>query len=617
MTSTRRALLIGSQTHGLAGVEQDVADMATALGKWDFAVTTCSATNATRAGILAAYAQLIAQTSEQDAVCVYYSGHGGRLANPYSIGPRFLQYIVPTDHGPEGFRGIMSFELSALLAGLTEKTANVTVILDCCHAGQMSRDGAPLQVGERTLTPKAFNGDASEAQIKASLTEASLRQALVDVESNPYALRLVATEPHRSAYEGKLADVSSGIFTSALLPLLAQPSARFASWGTLMLQLREQVMSMMAEQRPDVEGPRRRQLWEIRQFPDHRPLSLFFEGTSARLRGGALFGAVPGARFGVMPAGSEQYSATAALAEAIVTESLGSTARVELHATQHVAPLPGGSLAFPLSVPFNRCQVGLGAELSPELGGLFASSRYLEPVEVEAGKERPSVRKLASELILRDASELELLRVKESDAPLLLERLEFLAQAQALRGFAPGQLPIKLKVELGRVVDGKCLKMSATEPLHVGDRQYVSVTHEGRGTLFVAVLGIDAKYSVRLLSRASPRGQMLRPLQGFAVGQNGRGEWQGVRASWPVGLVADEPRLESLIVIAADEQQDFPLLTTGDAYDLKLIQQQEAEPDAAPTGRGERGAEDGPRPIGSEYALLRFDYQLSPQPRQS
>ncbi|MET0792229.1 MAG: caspase family protein [Polyangiaceae bacterium] len=617
MTGTRRALLLGSQTNGLAGVELDVANLAKALGRWDFAVTTRTGNDATRAGILAAYERLIAETQPDDAVCVYYSGHGGRLANPYPEGPRFLQYIVPTDHGAEEFRGVMSFELSALLAQLTARTPNVTVILDCCHAGQMSRSATRGPSGTFTLTPKVFNGDVSEARVKALLAEASARQAQIDVESNPDAVRLVATEPHRSAYESKLGEVSSGVFTSALLQLLDQPSARAASWGTLMLQVREQVMSLVAEQRPDVEGPRRRKLWQVEQFPDHRPLSLFFEGGSARLRGGALFGAVPNARFGVMPAGSEQYSASAALAEAVVTESLGSTARVELRAAQHVVPPLNGLLAFPLSVPFNKCQVALGAELSPELAGSFASSPYLEPVEVQADLARPSVRKVGAELVLRDARGLELLRVPEAEARLLLERLEFLARAEDLRGFAPGQLRVKLKVELGRVLDGKCLKMASSEPFYVGDRQYVSVTHEGRGTLYVAVFGIDAKYSVRLLSRSSPRGQMLRPLQTLPLGQN-RGKWEGLRASWPDRLVADEARLESIIVIAADEQQDFPLLTTGDAYDLKLVQLQRATPDSPAEKRGQRGEqEEGPKPIGSEYALQRFDYQLSPTPRPS
>src|SRR5438045_4449158 len=122
VSGTRRALLLGSPTGGLEGVENDVDGMKRTLEALHFATTTLVGAPATREGNLTAYQRLIVDARRGDTVCVYYSGHGGRVQNPYRIGPKsgigppFLQYILPSDHGPGSFRGVMSFELSGLLS---------------------------------------------------------------------------------------------------------------------------------------------------------------------------------------------------------------------------------------------------------------------------------------------------------------------------------------------------------------------------------------------------------------------------------------------------------------------------------------------------------------------
>jgi caspase domain-containing protein len=607
VTVQRRALLIGSQTHGLEGVEADVERMGQALSARHFELTRCTGAAATRDGILAAYERLIVETQPNDAVCIYYSGHGGRVANSFAAGPRFLQYLVPTDHGPGSFRGLMSFELSALLAKLTARTANVTLILDCCHAGQMSRGKA-----ESSFTAKAVSDELSEQQLEPLVNRARA-QPLSDAESNPLAIRLLATEPHVSAYEEKRDGVASGVFTAALLSVLAERSDRRASWGSVMLKVRELVMQRKAEQRPDVEGPRRRLLFELLQSADERPLALFFEGPDAILRGGGLQGAVPGSRFGVMPADSESYSPDAALGEAVVIDSLGSTSRVELRAAEHRRLPSNGLLAFPLSVPFQKCRVGLGPELSPELVGLIADSRYFAPEPIQAGMGLPTVRRRDGELVLLDASGLLLARALESQPGPLLERLECLARAEDLRAFPTGTLKVRLRIELGRVEQGQTIEAGQGEAVHVGDRQYISVMNTGYDKRYVAVLGIDPKYSVRLLSRRAPRGQMLRPDQPLTLGQSPNGDWLGLTATWPDGLATDQPRLETLLVIAAEDEQDFSQLTTSDAYDFKLCNL--ASNASAPSPRGGPRAARTPRAPRSEYAIQRIDYQLVPQPR--
>ena len=135
-TMTRRALLIGCETYGLGGCNADVALVRDVLARLEFGdCVQLTGPDASRQGILEGYERLIDATDSEDAVVVYYSGHGGRVALPdweerQAKGEEaFLQYIVPHDMEqttPSDFRGVLSRELSALQARLTAQTRNVT-----------------------------------------------------------------------------------------------------------------------------------------------------------------------------------------------------------------------------------------------------------------------------------------------------------------------------------------------------------------------------------------------------------------------------------------------------------------------------------------------------------
>jgi hypothetical protein len=146
---------MGSPYGGLVGPKHDVEIMAQILERQGFVITTCFGKNATRDSIRTAWRALIDQTSSEDTVVIYYSGHGGLIESPQKIKlgsqviepilpetPWRYQFIVPVDFDKtteKDFRGILDVEISYLLRDMTNKTRNVTTILDCCHAGQMSR----------------------------------------------------------------------------------------------------------------------------------------------------------------------------------------------------------------------------------------------------------------------------------------------------------------------------------------------------------------------------------------------------------------------------------------------------------------------------------------------
>jgi hypothetical protein len=618
----KRALLIGSQTGGLNGVHADVERMSEMLGRRGFDVTQLTRAAASRDGILAGYQRLIADTAADDVACIYYSGHGGWVVNPeYEPDkplPRVLQYLVPTDDEGAELRGVMSFELSALLARLTSKTRNVTVILDCCHSGQMSRAAREgLTPQKVALTPKNLARSLSAGRVRELLARCASAPRL-DAESNPWAVRLVAAEAHSIAYERKDEHGSStGVFTDALLSVLSEAQEQPMSWAALSLSVRERVMSQLCDQRPGAEGPSRRQIWELQEAADGRPLALFFQNGELRIRGGALLGVVPDAVYGIMPPLSPAYDPTRSLGEAVVTASLGSTSRVRIDAATAV-PLPQAELlGFPLRVPFRKLAVRLGAELlSSELAPAIAGHTHLALAPV--GAERAaSVAREEGCLVVRNPLGQVLIRASEGERNAVLGQLECVARAEALRSLEPGLLDASLDVEFGRVVQGKAVPLHGGESLYVEDRQYISVQNTGFARVFVAVLGIDARHRVVLLSRSAPHGiRLLATEQPLLFGKATDGQLLGYALSWPDGLPKDEPRLESLIVIAADDEQDFSLLTTPAARARGGSQRSSLERHLDHI-RGGGSARRGEQSRGSEYSLRRIDYELHPAPRQA
>ena len=96
---------------------------------------------ATKAAIINAFRNdLTAKAGPGDIVVFHYSGHGSRMpdANGDEV-DRYDETIVPQDSRQGGVFDISDDELNGLLRELSQKTRNVTVILDSCHSGTALR----------------------------------------------------------------------------------------------------------------------------------------------------------------------------------------------------------------------------------------------------------------------------------------------------------------------------------------------------------------------------------------------------------------------------------------------------------------------------------------------
>jgi hypothetical protein len=638
MTMARKALLIGSQTGGLSGVENDIESMAAVLDRWGFASTRCVAANACRAGILDEYERLIADAGPDDAVVIYYSGHGGygRRRDPDG-NPRpamARQFIVPTDfdESSEGdFRGIMSAELSILLARLTERTKNVTVALDCCHAAHMCRGD------ERQLVVKAQPRPVPYSVLVHHFE--GLRQQGEHFDrwqppSNPWAVRIVACAPEQSAYEYSNADgIRTGMLTDALVEALtyAHSGGLRVSWSRVVERVRQRVLTYLPAQRPEAEGPAHRLIFETAEVDSVASLPVLVSGDRVSLEGASLVGVQVDDEFAIMPPDSTGLDDAAKLGDVVIDEVHAMAAGGVLRVCKPDAPVPLGARAYQTKAAAPAMPVRLpgdgrgSAALTKEVAGspILRSAEPDEPcsVKVESGD--------AGELTIWDrAGPLHPPRVAdEAGVEHIMRNLKRLAWASSLRRLADDPahaLDTPVEVEFGLVNGGEAEPLPTSGAiLYLGQRIYIRVRNRGEKRIYVSLVDIGVSSQVTILNTASPAGEAVDPGATYTFGWNDlKGVLQGSKVTWPAGLVQATPRPETVIILATSQPQNIrgleqPGVRDAPSWDARFV---EGQPRSALERVLDQIDHGGMRDLTPEegssvrYTVRAVEFELVPEP---
>lgn len=559
----RIALLIGASTFGLEGVDADVAAMDDTLTDRGFKTELCTGTAATRDGILGAYERVISDAGPDDAVVVHYSGHGSRVApTADGIHPGHHRFIVPVDFSrstPDDFRGITGLELSVLLARLTERTRNVTVALDCCFAGTMSRDGE--------LVVRALP-EARAVDLRAHLDRrlrAGLRIDLTRPLGNPYAVRLVACAPEQRSHEyGGRRGERIGVFTEALTDALREAGPAPVTWSAVLPRVRQKVLDVLAGQRPDVEGPAHRRLFGLTEDDAAGSLPVVAEDRDrVRLDGAPLLGVQPGDRFTIMPPTANGPDPAGSLGSVLI-DGCGPAAATGRREPARFT-LPVGARAFRVGSAVTRLPV-----LVPPLPGLVAAvsaSTFVRPAgpgERHAAEVRTDS---SGELTVTDAiGPLHAPRpAGPSSVRPVVKDLERLARAAALRGITElrdWDLDARISLEWGRVTDGRPSPLPvAGALLSAGDPVYLAVRNDGPAPVWVSLIDIGVSARITVLNADRPAGHRLDTGQSYTFGHDDRyGRLTGVPLSWPAGLDPRAPRPETILVIITPRPEDLSVL---------------------------------------------------------
>ncbi|MEU4211548.1 caspase family protein [Streptomyces sp. NPDC026206] len=594
----RRALLIGSQSGHLTGVHADIDLMNDVLTSFGFETTTLIEGRATRSGIIDAYRGLITDTRSGDGAVVYFSGHGGRIRNPMTEDdpsvPGWLPYLCPTDFdspGPAAFPGLLAAELSRLQWELTLRTANVTTILDCCHAGRMARDPR--------FTPKAVPRPMDAYWAMARAAWESVRAGggyHLAADANPSAVRLVACAPNESAYEAPVPGFSTrqGVLTAALADLLQKPGSQRLTWRRVVEQLRLTVSSLMPGQRPDVEGPADRVLFDVREAENNGALPVQVTAEGMFLDGAEIFGVGPGDTYALVAPGADPG---APVLTAVVDRLAGGRAWLRaLHSPTAPGPalspaLPVRAEAHPLRVALGRRPVAVTPLDHPGRGRLTAALAGSAHVRV-VDEEQPVMTTLALSddgvQLLDELGEPLLDRPRpctDEMIGLLGSDLQQLARASHLRALTSGvgaaELDSLVEITHALVADGTERPLDRSgEHLFTGDQVLLRIRNHGSERRFVSVFDIGLRGTVSLLTTSERSGVGLDPGEQYELYRHPTThELAGITLFWPEGLPKGTSRLGTFLTIVTDQPQDLSRLTqqglkrSDRAHDASSLQQ--------------------------------------------
>lgn len=569
---SRKALLIGAQTGGLSGVDYDVASMDEALARRKFTVERCEGPAATRDGILHALEKLIADADRQDAIFLYYSGHGGYLPRiKGATGPSAidLQLIVPFDFGrstADDFRGITSIELSWLVKRLTERAPNVVVALDCCHAAHMSRDGDLVPRALPRPVDGAFRPTAEQVRAYNAALPSDV-QAGWNPLGNPNAVRLVACRPWESAYEYTNNQLQrTGVLTESLVQALNEFSNLPVSWSTLMQRVRSRVTMLVPSQRPEAEGPAERQLFETDSAEVIGAFSVApVAADRIRLDNAPLFGAQTGDEFVVMPPSATGLDDAAAVATATVDKIGAVAAFASISLRPGWLEIPPGARAHLTKAAAPSVVVRVDAAGTDLTAAIEASPLLRLAADGEAGALEVQVDDQGQITIHDHAGPLHNPRPEGSVGEVVRD-LERVARATALRTLSgDGAFPLKqpLTVEWGRVVGGvRELLPPSGAVLTVGERVFACVRNDGVSTVYASLLDVGVAADITHLTTFDPSGIQLAPGQEYVFGEDPlSGATDGVTLSWPAGFDEAQARQETIVVLVTSAPQDVTGLT--------------------------------------------------------
>ncbi|PVF95456.1 hypothetical protein CPB86DRAFT_827907 [Serendipita vermifera] len=255
------AILIGideyrDEGYRLAGAVNDAEAMKEYLRKEFPTSRICCLYNemATRRGIIRELERLIHDETvkPQDPIIIFYAGHGGEKGPPrrWNIEDPLVQMIIPQDY--DGAHNVITDRgLAALLDKLASvKGDNITMILDCCFSGSMTRRLQPSRKSKhrriRSIpVTKPLPDDIDEDIFNAHAIKGARPSQRLGSASH---VLLAACGASERAYEVE----GRGEFTRVLLETVSRLGRRDLTYSEIIREL-----PLLDEQSPRCEGENR------------------------------------------------------------------------------------------------------------------------------------------------------------------------------------------------------------------------------------------------------------------------------------------------------------------------------------------------------------------------
>lgn len=338
----KRALLIGIDKYPkltqLEGCVNDVQLMRGILeetfGFPSENMTVLADDQATRDGILAGLDALAEATGTNDVVLIQYAGHGSQITDREGDEPDGLDETIVSFDSEGRFgvnRDVTDDEIRLRLLRLAAKTSNITLIIDSCHSGSITRDA--FGVRSRSIEPDT----RPISELPPSPISPSDQAALVAGESGPsgwmplaeHYVLIAGCRDEEISYEYRPPEGEGKVVHGALTYFLSEEMRRATS-GTSYRDLFERaaakVTAANGAQHPQMEGRADRELFgiaDLTPMPFVRVVGR--EGDTVTLGRGAAQGMTVGSTWAVYPQGTRR------------TEGATPLGRVEITAVRAVA----------------------------------------------------------------------------------------------------------------------------------------------------------------------------------------------------------------------------------------------------------------------------------------
>ncbi len=253
-TAEAFALLVGINTYeppsapgeptrwrDLRGTSNDVAAVSTLLrsryGFQQSRIRTLQDRQATREAIFGAIREhLLANAAPGVELFFYYSGHGSQIRRTVQGRDEWVQTLVPADSWA-GVPDIADLELRRLFNDLLDRGARLSIVIDSCHSGGVTRSGTvskSLQpsntLPELPAEPGPLLSSRGAVQVLAALAEEPAQE--LELAPGEYAgafTHLFITELMRAGPEVSLAQVVERVGVSLRARRLAQTPLLLAS----------------------------------------------------------------------------------------------------------------------------------------------------------------------------------------------------------------------------------------------------------------------------------------------------------------------------------------------------------------------------------------------------
>ena len=373
----RRALLIGitDYTHvkPLLGCVNDVRQMRAVLeenfGFPSASITLLENAAATRQGILDAWDALIDATGTDDIVVIHYAGHGSQMTDEnFEESGGLDSTIVPIDS--EGWQGdnrdISDDEIAARLEALGARTRFITLIMDCCHSGTITRDvfGSRGRSAPADLRPPK----ARKPRAAPRLTAARGPSGWLPV-TEKYVVISGCRDSEISEEYG-FSDTGSVVHHGGLSHALLG-ELRKAVPGTTYRDIFERAAAaftaLSATQHPQLEGRADREIFGMRDIVPTRFLRVSARsGGTLTLGAGLAQGLTVGSRYAIHPQGTKDPGAAPALGEAEITALAATTAEARIVAEATADTIGADARAFETLHAFGDFKLAVAVHLSVE-----------------------------------------------------------------------------------------------------------------------------------------------------------------------------------------------------------------------------------------------------------